>query len=218
VARSNLTIMDLSGLSPPERRKVTDEDVSSYTSALSWLLDYSAAGIPSPSSPIELFWSNSPSLNDTFVDGVLLQSFRSILAFPVWFFNANNYGNANLSAKILNPNLPEGFYTKAAIVSPHVKLKFDSVLLIVFVALEGVVLFFLWGGLLWIRLPRSSDENFTISSFPIFDFLFKAWISTTPRACGDGSKKGKSSEILKEAENITIYASGTLRDGGGRLV
>lgn len=87
------------------------------------------------------------------MEGILLQNLRSIVAFPIWLFNANNYGNTAISNKALNPGLPAEFYTKAAVVSPLVKLKFDSTLVRVFIALEGIVRLFLWIALLWLFSP-----------------------------------------------------------------
>jgi len=212
-ARSNLTTMSLSSLSPPNPITLSAADISAYRSAISWLLDYSPASIPPPSSIIELFWSNQASLSDRFTDGILINAFRSVLTFPIWLFNANNYGNTQgLSARILNPNLPREFYTQAAVVSPLVKLRFDPVLLVVFMCLEGVVLAVLWIALATLFLPsvllRSNDQaerpaaEATVSSFPVADFLFKTEIV--------GMQDERQRSALREAGPMQV-----LRRAGG---
>ena len=207
-ARSNLTIMGLSDLSSPDPITISQSDVVAYTSALSWLLDFNAANIPAPSSIIEIFWSNQDSLNDTFTDGILLQNFRSVLAFPLWLFNANNYGNTKLSDKVLNPDLPAEFYTQAAVVAPLVKLKFDPSLLLVFICLEGVVLVSLWGTLLLLCMPRSRGAVPKITPYPLFDILFKASIPRISDDHMDGLTKAGSSKILSKVGWARIYGNG----------
>ncbi|KAH8671538.1 hypothetical protein BX600DRAFT_434637 [Xylariales sp. PMI_506] len=215
--RSNLTIMGLSELSAPDHIDVSESDVAGYMSALSWLLDYSAANIPAPSSVIEIFWSNQDSLSDTFVDGILLQNFRSVLAFPVWLFNANNYGNTEISGKILNQGLPFEFYTQAAVVAPLVKLKFDPNLLVVFMCLEGIVLVFLWATTLFLLLPWSSEAPVPLSSYPIFDFLFKSWVSWDFDTDRDSLWKADSSQILGHAGGARIYTNQGAREQESRI-
>ncbi|KAK4445479.1 hypothetical protein QBC34DRAFT_472396 [Podospora aff. communis PSN243] len=178
----------------------------SYRTALSWLLDYSAANIPAPSSILEIFWDNQDNLSDPYTEGILLQNFRSILAFPIWLFNANNYGNPELNGKVLNPGLPPEFYTEAAVVSPLVKLHFDGTLLKVFIVLEGIVLLTLWAGILLLFAPWSSGAGLVMSSFPAMDFFFKADVVDAggPEVVdGDG--------VLERAGGVTIYAAGRRR-------
>lgn len=216
-ARSNLTITSLSSLSSPNPITLSAADISACRSALSWLLDYASASIPPPSSIIELFWSNQASLSDRFTDGILINAFRSVLAFPIWLFNANNYGNTQLSARILNPNLPPQFYTKAAVVSPLVKLRFDPVLLMVFMCLEGVVLAVLWIALATLFLPgmwreqgrggRSVAEA-TVSSFPVADFLFKTEIVGVQDGQRSALREAGPMQVLRRAGGVRVGVGG----------
>jgi hypothetical protein len=93
--RSNYSITRISDLSAPEQ--VTDMDVPAYRSALRWLLNFTAEGLPPPSSIVESFWGADDQLNGgPATYGLLLQEFQSVLAFPLWLFNANNFGNIAL--------------------------------------------------------------------------------------------------------------------------
>jgi len=222
-ARSNLTITGISDLTPPIPIPMTVSDVAAYKAALSWLMDYSAANIPAQSSILEIFWDNQGSLSGTYTDGILLQNFRSILAFPIWLFNANNYGNTALNKAELNVGLPTEFYTGAAVVSPLVKLHFDSTLLKVFIVLEGVVLLTLWVALLWLFPPWSSGASFFISSFPAFDFLFKTDVlevasDSRLNNAGDAGqlKTAEESKILKRVNQVVVYAAAGSESQGGR--
>jgi hypothetical protein len=218
-ARSNLTITGLSDLTTPELVPFAAPDIEAYKAALSWLLDFSAANLPAQSSILEIFWDNQNRLSDSYIDGILLQNFRSVLAFPIWLFNANNYGNTALDNTVLNPGLPTEFYTKAAVVSPLVKLHFDPTLLRVFIALEGVVLLALWAALPWLFSPRSPGSSLATSAFPAVDFLFKADVVLEPDSTSDalegglGTAEGK--EILEKVDGVIIHAASGGHDGGG---
>ncbi|KAK1757960.1 hypothetical protein QBC47DRAFT_295213 [Echria macrotheca] len=213
-ARSNLTIMGVSNITSPDPIAITTADVAAYMSALSWLLDYPAANIPAASSIIEIFWSNKQDLNNSFADGILLQSFRSLLAFPVWLFNSNNYGNTNLSTKVLNPGLPPDFYTTAAVVAPVVKLQFDTTLLVIFICLQGIVLIALWISLMWLFWPWQTSTTVppAISAFPVADFLFKASTLQVSDEHRDSLRRAETSKILQKASVARIYTDGEVRE------
>jgi len=170
-SRTNLTIVEISGLSEPEKVAFSDRDLNGYRASLAWLLDYSKAGIPGPSSIIEGFWSSRDKLADSTVDGAFLQNLHSILAFPVWLFNANNWGNVGLQGDKLSAYVPEEFYKTASVVKSYVKLRFDPAMLVVFIVFQGGVLVLLWG--LWIWIAVRLRKLPTVSSFPLFDFAFK---------------------------------------------
>ncbi|KAK1836854.1 hypothetical protein QBC39DRAFT_429866 [Podospora conica] len=207
-ARSNLTITSLSDLTDPEPIPFTASDISAFRTALSWLMDYSAANIPAQSSILEIFWDNQNSLSDTYIDGILLQNFRSILVFPIWLFNANNHGNKDLKGKILNPNLPSEFYTTAAVVSPLLKLRFDPTFLSVFIALECILLLSLWIMLLWVFPRWSAAPELSTSSFPTLDFLFKAEVlDRVSGTSDDGLRTAEGSEIVKRADGAVVYSA-----------
>ena len=173
-SRTNLTIVEISRLSTPRKVAISEDDIKGYRAALAWLLDYSKAGIPAPSSIVEGFWSSRDKLGESTIDGILLQNLRSILAFPVWLFNANNWGNSGVQGDKLSAFVPAEYYKTASIVKPYVKLKFDPTILVLFVVFQGGVLIFLWG--LWAWTTVVVRKLPVVSSFPLYDFTFKLGI------------------------------------------
>jgi hypothetical protein len=103
---------------------------------------------------------------------VFSQNFQSILAFPFWLFNANNYGNTALQVQQIIPVLPVEFYTEASIVAPYIKIKFDWGMFIIFLVLQGLAISFVWAVLLWVWFAVKGLP--ATSSYPLFDFAFKA--------------------------------------------
>jgi hypothetical protein len=171
--------MSVSDITPPAQVFLTDSELITYRSALGWLMNYTAANIPAPSSIVQNFWSSSRELSagpNSY--GALGQNFQSILSFPIWLFNANNYGNTDLLESQVIQTLPTRFYTQASLVAPYSNIQFDPAMFIVFVTLQGLALGFVWLVLLWawffIRdLP-------VISSYPDFDGMFKMKIDMEP--------------------------------------
>ena len=198
-AQSNLSITNVDDLSPPTPILLTDADLRSYREALAFLLNFTAANIPAPSSVIESFWSGSSQLTY----GPLSQGFQSILAFPIWFFNANNLGNLDMWGKRRTETLPKQFSTRTSIVTPYVKMKFDDTMLVVYIVLQGSVLVLLWVLLVWSwsGLRGGSDDERrkekegmpAISSYPLFDIAFKTGIVTGDSATDEESGSGSGS-------------------------
>ena len=202
-SRSNLTIVEISNLSEPKKMALSDDDVRGYRVALSWLLDYAKAGIPAPSSIIESFWTSRALLGDSTIDGILLQNLQSILAFPVWLFNANNWGNTGVQGAGLSPFVPSEFYKTASIVKPYVKLEFDPVVLVLFIVFQGSVLLFLWGLLAWTVLAVGGLP--AVSSFPLFDFSFKSGVDMQ-EASREKVWNAGDSEVLELVEGAKVVA------------
>lgn len=174
-SRSNYSIISVEDTSDPIPLTDADIDISAYRHALRWLLNYTAADIPPPSSIAQGFWSSADQLGDPSTYGIIAQNFQSILAFPFWLFNVNNWGNTNLSHDAISPDLPPEFYTRAEFVEPYTKLMFDPSRFGVFVALQGCAIIFVWAVLVWVwvaegRLPECS-------SFPLFDFANRTRVS-----------------------------------------
>lgn len=119
VARSNFSILSLIDIGPPSQN--TAIDLPAFRSALEWLLDYNASGIPAPSSIAETFWDAQEQLTNEHWSGVPYQTMQSILAFPLWQFNENNFGNIELKSQTIVSSLPPEFYTKASIVAPYTR-------------------------------------------------------------------------------------------------
>lgn len=120
-----------------------------------------------------------------------------MLAFPLWWFQPNNYGNPDLKMRDMIDTLPKEFYTTARITRPYVKLTIDRLMFITFVILESSVLLFILAVLLylWIATPPLPK----ISSYPLVDFAFKA---KELEHSGDGF--GPLSQYMVVADNEDI--------------
>lgn len=122
-ARTNLSIMSLDKLDEPIQD--TSFDVESLKAAYAWLFNFTAAGIPAPASISQYFWSVQDQLESDFVSIEPYQIFQSVLAYPFWWFNPNNFGNVDLDAQNITAGLPSDFYTTASIASPYNKIMVD---------------------------------------------------------------------------------------------
>ncbi|KAI3326173.1 hypothetical protein HD806DRAFT_552487 [Xylariaceae sp. AK1471] len=169
-SRSNYSIMSTENLSAPVQLKHID--IEAYKLALGWLLNFTAVNIPAPSSIVSNFVIANEQLENPLTYGTLLQTFQSIIAFPHWLFNANNYGNIALQPQDVINTLPPDFYTSASIVSPYTMLKFDASMFYLFLALQGAVIVFTWIVLLGVWVG-GKDGMPIISSFPLLDIALK---------------------------------------------
>ena len=122
-SRSNFSILSIDQLAAPLQD--TALDVEGLKEAFNWLLNFSAAGIPAPASIAEYFWSAQDQLESEYWSIEPYQIFQSVLAFPFWKFNPNNFGNVHLNAKNIVPGLPPDFYTIASIGNPYEKIVVD---------------------------------------------------------------------------------------------
>jgi hypothetical protein len=136
------------------------------------LLDFHSAGIPAPSSIAEIFWDGSSEFNGNYSQSFVYKTFQSVLAFPIRLFNANSFGNVQIDANQIDPNLPPEFYTTAAISTPYTKIIIGQGIFWTFVALEIAVHLFIWIALLWICLTEPHPPHLT--SYPLIDFAIKA--------------------------------------------
>ncbi|KAK4445907.1 hypothetical protein QBC34DRAFT_306007 [Podospora aff. communis PSN243] len=171
-AKSNYTILSASNLTAPQPISFSSSDIEAYNSVLDWLLDFAKADVPAMSSIVETFWSSKNQLEQPFTSAIMLRNFRSILLFPVWLFNANNFGNPSLKETEIVTDLPAEHYVTASVVRPYTKIKFDPTLVATFVVFQGLALIFGWLILVWSFCVRRSMPE--ISSFPLFDAEFKA--------------------------------------------
>ncbi|KAK3995014.1 hypothetical protein QBC44DRAFT_390303 [Cladorrhinum sp. PSN332] len=176
----NYTITSLTAsTTPPTPYPPINNDsnfLPAYRSSLSWLLNYTATATPAPSSQAQLFWSSISHLqgSDPISRVVITQTFHSILAFPLWYFQPNNFGNFKLDAEEMTPPnlLPddEKFYTTAALVKPYRnKITINRGMFWGFVAGQGVVLSFVCGVLVWVILGAEKSREVRVSSFVLFD-------------------------------------------------
>jgi hypothetical protein len=169
-ARSNYSIVSVLDMTTPV--KDPPPDLIGFKQAMNWMLDFNAAGIPAITSVVELFWSGQKQLRNEYWDPELATTFQSILVYPIWQFNWNNYGNPNLSAQVKDPNLPKEFYTKASLVQPYTRIVLNEAMFAIFLVGEGIVLVFALVLLLW--LCMTTKDFPTLSSFPLVDFAMKA--------------------------------------------
>ena len=117
VARSNLSILAIEDMDEPA--KDVDLDVEGLKRVFAWLFNFSAAGIPAPSSIAQYFWTVPTQLENEYWSIEPYQVFQSLLAFPFWQFNPNNFGNVHLDTYNIVKGLPPDFYTTASIGEPY---------------------------------------------------------------------------------------------------
>jgi hypothetical protein len=204
-SRLNYTIMSVLDVGEPT---LNDKfDLPSYRLAMDWLLDFNASDIPAPSSIAGVFWSAPDQLSSDYWSSELYNVLQSILVFPIWQFNPNNFGNTQLNAKEIVAGLPPEFYTTASITKPYTRIVINRYMFIGFVVLEGAVLAFIWLVPIWLwissrRLPK-------ISSYPLIDFTFKSSVASgssfadvSRRLCWANDRETRS--ILRDI-SVSLY-------------
>ncbi|KAF2005758.1 hypothetical protein P154DRAFT_551439 [Amniculicola lignicola CBS 123094] len=206
-ARFNFSIMSVSNLSPPKQNM--NIDVEAYRKALDWFLDFKAAGIPAPASSAEYFWNAQEQLASDYYSGDHKNTFQSILSFPLWLFQDNNYGNINLKMKDMVMDLPRQHYVKARVTKPYAKIVIDQNMFVAFMILQGAALFFIWAILVWLWIARPLLPR--ISSYPLVDFAFKAKAGIHERDGGEPEGEmvfSGDSDIRRQLRNdrITLRA------------
>ncbi|KAI9146898.1 hypothetical protein HJFPF1_13468 [Paramyrothecium foliicola] len=153
--RSNYSIVSLLDASEVEPFLWSSSDMQAYREVFRWLLDYHAAGIPAPSSIVEFFWTASNQLSSKSTAGLIAHNFHSLLAFPFWLFNVNNWGNIDTRQNETITGLPPQYYTKASL---------------------GQAIVFIWVVLVWTVIIWTKQSPPTISEFSMFDIAFKTKI------------------------------------------
>ncbi|KAK8856787.1 hypothetical protein PGQ11_012699 [Apiospora arundinis] len=169
-SRKNYTIVSI--VDTTEATPILDLDLPAYRDALRWLLNYTDANLPPPTSIAQSFWSSQGLLEDPSAWGILAQNFQSILVFPFWLFNANNWGNTQIQLNATISTMPPEFYTEASLVEPYTKLRVDKGMFALFLTLQIVALLFVAGVVVWVWLRKRPARK--ASSFPLFDILFRA--------------------------------------------
>ncbi|KAF2729382.1 hypothetical protein EJ04DRAFT_475754 [Polyplosphaeria fusca] len=169
-ARSNFSIMSaqqshLSILNP-------NIDLEGYKAALDWILDFNATNLPPTSAIAEHFWNAQDQISSPYWSSELTRTFQSLLTFPLWFFNPNNYGNPDLEVRDVVQNLPPQHYVKASLTRPFTKIVLDKGMFVAFAVLEGLSILFIWALLIWLWITKPRLPQ--ITSYPLVDFAFKA--------------------------------------------
>jgi hypothetical protein len=183
-----------------------EDDISQYRAALRWLLDFKAANIPPPSSIIQNFWNVHDELNSSSTYGTLGQTFQSILAFPIWLFNANNYGNTDLLENQVVSTLPPEFYTTASVVEAYSIIRFNPIMYWLFLCFEALTLLFVWVLLLWGWLRPLRGGMPALSSFGDFDAVFKTRVGTSWDPHYVNVWNLDNAKIIKMMKDGTVYA------------
>lgn len=171
------------------------------------------------------FWGANDQLKDPYHYGILLQNFQSIIAFPIWLFNANNWGNINLHKMVnITPgvlpqvDLPPEFYTEAAVVTPYEKIKFDSNMFLLFLVLQGLPIIFVGLVLLWVwvRVGVSVGGVPKLTSFGLYDTMFKLEVEGL-KGGADERLKAESSDVLGIVEGATVHMFVPKEELGNRV-
>lgn len=110
--------------------------MTAYRLALRWLLDFTAAGIPPPSSIAQYFWSAPLQLTSQYWSPGPRKALQSVIAYPMFFFNVNNVGNIALLTVATASDLPDEHHTRASVASPFTKIVVSHDMFILFVVLE----------------------------------------------------------------------------------
>ncbi|KAL4877496.1 hypothetical protein BJY04DRAFT_222054 [Aspergillus karnatakaensis] len=168
-ARSNMSITSVTSSSSPTQLNTLD--IPTFRAAISWILDFNASNIPSPTSIAQQFYSSQSQLQNTYWSPILIQTFHSLLAFPFWFFNPNNLGNMEGYGTGITPNLPAEFYTTASVAVPHGKIIISTAMFYTFLTLQITIHLFIWSVLAWLWITNPPVPE--ITSYPLFDFAVK---------------------------------------------
>ncbi|KAL3477935.1 hypothetical protein BJX99DRAFT_256904 [Aspergillus californicus] len=209
VARDNLTIISVTSASPATQ--ISTLDLENFRAAITWILDFNAANIPSPTSIAQQFYSGSQQLQNTYWSPILLQTFHSILSFPFWFFNPNNLGNMEGFGTGITPNLPTEFYITASIAVPQSKIIISTAMFSTFITLQVILHLFIWAVLVWLCATRPVLP--AISSYPLFDFAFKARFKRDTKG-GAGNSKDQLYHLLSSG----VSPAGVLGAGDGDVL
>ncbi|KAL6232432.1 hypothetical protein BDW75DRAFT_242960 [Aspergillus navahoensis] len=169
-ARSNMSIVSVTSSSPPTQ--ILSLDIASFRAALTWILDFNASGIPPATSIAQHFYSGQEQLKDKYWSPDLKQTFHSLLAFPFWFFNANNLGNVENHGQGISDNLPPEFYTKASLATSYSRIIVSPANLFAFIVLQSTLHLFIWSIFVWLCFKRPLLP--AITSYPLWNFASKA--------------------------------------------
>jgi hypothetical protein len=161
----------------------TSTDIKALGLAVGWLLNYTAAGLPAESSLAFQFWLSDSGAYESIWQANSYSTLKSILAFILWEFSANNNGNPVVSASEAAgqvPSLPSQFNTTASISEPFTRFVINEGVFIAYVVLQSLCLLFAWVVAIWQWFNRERVPE--ISSFPLVDFSSKMRIKATKGA------------------------------------
>ncbi|KAJ4407286.1 hypothetical protein N0V82_009955 [Gnomoniopsis sp. IMI 355080] len=201
-ARSNFSILSVADTTAPE--PIIGVDVIAYRAALGWLLNYTPADIPGPSSAAQNFWSPNLRMQDPSTYGIIVQNFQSVLVFPFWLFNDNNWGNTALKSNQTVAGLPQQFYTEASVVAPYQAIEFTQGMFVLFVVLQGLSILFAWGTLILVWVcSRVQPET---SGFLLFEAKYRSRVGWN-KASGErrDPREIKVTEMIEVMSDATVF-------------
>ncbi|KAI3578616.1 hypothetical protein IWW34DRAFT_911570, partial [Fusarium oxysporum f. sp. albedinis] len=165
----NNTIMSVSNIITKEARPRVD--IQALSLAVGWLLNFTAANLPVQSSVAFGFWIAGSDAYQTFWKADAYRMLKSIVAFILWEFTANNNGNpavANAEPNGHTPDLPAEFHVTASICQPYTRFIINRGSFTAYMVLQSVALIFCWMVILWGFKVRKKIP--ATSSFPLVDF------------------------------------------------
>ncbi|KAH6883593.1 hypothetical protein B0T10DRAFT_518691 [Thelonectria olida] len=146
----NNTILSVSTLTTKEAK--SRPDVQALSLAVGWLLNYTAANLPVQSSVAFGFWIAGSDAYQTFWKADAYRMLKSIIAFILWEFTANNNGNpavANAEPSGQTPDLPAEFHVMASISRPFTRFIINRAPYTAYIVLQSVALISCWIVVLW---------------------------------------------------------------------
>jgi hypothetical protein len=161
-AQNNNSILSVSDLRRPTQN---DIDLDGLDIALHWLLNYTAQGLPAVSSISYLFWEAPSKLGYHDWSIVAYQSLKSLVAFPIWEFSRNNFGDPRLEP------LPDEFKISASLCRPYYKLILNPWLFAAYLVLQSAVIMCCCVVIVWRLVCRIVIAE--LSSYPLVDFAAK---------------------------------------------
>lgn len=128
-------------------------------------------------------------MGDPSTYGILVQNYQSVLAFPFWLFNDNNWSNLALRSNQIVPGMPQEFYTRASIVAPYQAIEFNQGMFALFVVLQGLAMLFFCGVLFWVWFYSEAQPE--TSGFPLFEAKYRSEVTWDMKL----GKKGDPAQI-----------------------
>jgi hypothetical protein len=205
-ARDNNSILSVSELGHPSQ--VVISNTTALISALVWLLNYTAAGLPPESSITFLFWNINPGLSEHDWAVVAYDTLTSMLAFVLWFFSANGPGNPQMTTSAPGPDgesafLPSEFHTTASFSHSLTRFVIDRRMFALYVVFQALPLLFSWMALLWRLLCKLPEVR--VSSFPTLDMVLKARLSDMPATNIDRLAKARDKVLVHELQDVRVF-------------
>lgn len=164
-----------------------------------------------------MFWNKSPGQSEYDWGIDAYQTLKSTLAFVLWEFSANNFGDPQLSApNSPYPNgevtfLPAEFHTSASACKPFTHIAVDRRMFGLYIALQSLPIIFCWMVLLW-RIWNGFSKG-QISSFPLIDFFFKAQLAGSGITDIKALTDWKDGQIMDALDGVELVSTdGPLSD------